>query len=87
MENREDTISRSYMTQRFWNYLLDCEEENDETAAQVFADCIDELIDAPPVPPQVAHGSPCDLCRYTPPSSGDGKPCAICPAEAKIGGM
>lgn len=41
---------------------------------------------APSVPPQVVHGSPCDLCRHNPPSSFGGKPCSMCPAEAKMGG-
>lgn len=44
------------------------------------------VMQLPPVPPQVVHGSPCDLCRYAPPSTCDGKPCAICPAEAKTDG-
>lgn len=45
-----------------------------------------ELDWLPSVPPQVAQGSPCDLCRYDPPSSCDGKPCTMCPAEAKMNG-
>ena len=52
-------------------------------AWQEIADEIDGL---PSVPPQVVHGSPCDLCRYNPPSSCDGKPCTMCPAEAKMDG-
>lgn len=54
--NNEDTISRAYMVQRFENYRRDCEDAEDEHAAQVFADCVDELMDAPSVPPKVVHG-------------------------------
>ena len=49
-------------------------------------DLVEAIKKAPSVPPQVVHGSPCDLCRHNPPSSFGGKPCSMCPAEAKMGG-
>lgn len=45
----DDLISRKALISRFERYQSDCEEENDIIAAQVFADCICELQDAPAV--------------------------------------
>ena len=44
-----ELIDRKAPRQRFENYRRDCEEAEDTVAAQVFADCICELDDAPTV--------------------------------------
>jgi len=42
--------------QRFKNYQADCEKENDTLAAEIFADVVAELQDAPAIDP-VKHGN------------------------------
>lgn len=60
-----DLISRKALISRFERYQSDCEEENDIIAAQVFADCICELQDAPAVDAApVVHGRWDDSGRF-----------------------
>lgn len=40
-------IKREDAIRRFENYRRDCEEENDERGAQIFYDCVSELMDIP----------------------------------------
>lgn len=53
----KEYIERAVAVKKFENYRRDCEEENDERAAQIFEDCISELmaISAADVAP-VRHG-------------------------------
>ena len=53
----KEYIERAVAVKKFENYRRDCEEENDERAAQIFEDCISELmaIPAADVAP-VVHG-------------------------------
>ena len=85
--NNEDTISRSALMERLMRKK--CGPANVKYTAG-WNDCIMRgramVHSAATVPPQVEHGSPCDLCRYSPPSSCDDKPCTMCPAEAKMDG-
>ncbi len=55
----KEYIERAVAVKKFENYRRDCEEENDERAAQIFEDCISELmaIPAADVAP-VVHGKP-----------------------------
>lgn len=66
-----DTISRAYMVKRLENYRRDCEEENDESAAMVFADCVSELMGAPAIDPiHAAGGCYCRDCVMFQPPAG-----------------
>lgn len=40
----KEYIERTVAVKKFENYRRDCEEENDERAAQIFEDCISELV-------------------------------------------
>ena len=40
-------IERAAAIKKFENYRRDCEEAGDERAAQIFEDCVSELIDIP----------------------------------------
>jgi hypothetical protein len=40
----KEYIERAVAVKKFENYRRDCEEENDERAAQIFEDCISELV-------------------------------------------
>lgn len=40
----KEYIERAVAVKKFENYRRDCEEENDERAAQIFEDCISELM-------------------------------------------
>ena len=40
----KEYIERTVAVKKFENYRRDCEEENDERAAQIFEDCISELM-------------------------------------------
>lgn len=42
-----DYIERDIAVKRLENYRRDCEEEGDTVAAQIFEDCIYELLDIP----------------------------------------
>ena len=43
----KEYIERTVAVKKFENYRRDCEEENDERAAQIFDDCVSELMDIP----------------------------------------
>lgn len=43
----KEYIERAVAVKKFENYRRDCEEENDERAAQIFEDCISELMAIP----------------------------------------
>lgn len=43
----KEYIERAVAVNKFENYRRDCEEENDERAAQIFEDCISELMAIP----------------------------------------
>ena len=43
----KEYIERAVAVKKFENYRRDCEEENDERAAQIFDDCVSELMDIP----------------------------------------
>lgn len=49
----KEYIERAVAVKKFENYRRDCEEENDERAAQIFEDCISELMAIP-----AANGAP-----------------------------
>lgn len=40
----KEYIERAVAVKKFENYRRDCEEENDERAAQIFEDCVSELM-------------------------------------------
>lgn len=40
----KEYIERAVAIKKFENYRRDCEEENDERAAQIFEDCVSELM-------------------------------------------
>lgn len=74
----KEYIERAVAVKKFENYRRDCEEENDERAAQIFEDCVSELmaISAADVA-EVRHGRwveyprahyfKCSECKYTVP--------------------
>ena len=43
----KEYIERAVAVKKFENYRRDCEEESDERAAQIFEDCISELMAIP----------------------------------------
>lgn len=43
----KEYIERAVAIKKFENYRRDCEEENDERAAQIFEDCVSELMALP----------------------------------------
>lgn len=43
----KEYIERAAAVKKFENYRRDCEEENDERAAQIFEDCVSELMALP----------------------------------------
>lgn len=43
----KEYIDRAVAIKRFENYRKDCEDANDERAAQIFEDCVSELMDIP----------------------------------------
>lgn len=50
-------IERAVAIKKFENYRRDCEEENDERAAQIFEDCVSELMALPAAGvAEVRHG-------------------------------
>ena len=69
----KEYIERAVAVKKFENYRRDCEEENDEIAAQIFEDCISELmaIPAADVAP-VRHGC------WEEASDRDGVVCSEC---------
>ena len=53
----KEYIERAVAVKKFENYRRDCEEENDERAAQIFEDCISELMAIPTADvAEVRHG-------------------------------
>lgn len=53
----KEYIERAVAVKKFENYRRDCEEENDERAAQIFEDCISELMAIPAADvTEVRHG-------------------------------
>lgn len=53
----KEYIERAVAVKKFENYRCDCEEENDERAAQIFEDCISELMAIPAADvAEVRHG-------------------------------
>lgn len=53
----KEYIEKSVAIKKFENYRRDCEEENDERAAQIFGDCVYELLDIPAADvAEVRHG-------------------------------
>ena len=53
----KEYIERAVAVKKFENYRRDCEEENDERAAQIFEDCISELTSIPAADvAEVRHG-------------------------------
>lgn len=53
----KEYIERAAAVKKFENYCRDCEEENDESAAQIFNDCVAELMDMPAADvAEVRHG-------------------------------
>lgn len=74
----KEYIERAVAVKKFENYRRDCEEENDERAAQIFEDCISELMAIPAADvAEVRHGRwveyprahyfKCSECKYTVP--------------------
>lgn len=43
----KEYIEKAVAVKKFENYRRDCEEENDERAAQIFEDCVSELMAIP----------------------------------------
>lgn len=53
----KEYIEKAVAVKKFENYRRDCEEENDERAAQIFEDCASELMDLPAAEvAEVRHG-------------------------------
>ena len=53
----KEYIERAVAVKKFENYRRDCEEENDERAAQIIEDCISELMAIPAADvAEVRHG-------------------------------
>lgn len=53
----KEYIERAVAVKKFENYRRDCEEENDERAAQIFEDCVSELMALPAADvAEVRHG-------------------------------
>jgi hypothetical protein len=53
----KEYIERAVAVKKFENYRRDCEEENDERAAQIFEDCVSELMAIPAADvAEVRHG-------------------------------
>lgn len=53
----KEYIERAVAVKKFENYRRDCEEENDERAAQIFEDCVSELMAIPAADvAEVKHG-------------------------------
>ena len=60
----KEYIERAVAVKKFENYRRDCEEENDERAAQIFEDCISELMAIPAADvAEVEHGKPITKIR------------------------
>lgn len=58
----KEYIERAKVIKKFENYRRDCEECNDERAAQIFEDCVSELMDIPAADVvEVVH---CKDCIY-----------------------
>lgn len=57
-----DYIERDIALKRLENYRRDCEEEGDTVAAQVFGDCVYELLDIPTA--DVISVVKCKDCKY-----------------------
>lgn len=69
-------IERAVAIKKFENYRRDCEEENDERAAQIFEDCVSELMDLPAADvAEVRHGRWRDI-SWEP--SGLNWKCSLC---------
>lgn len=73
----KEYIERAVAVKKFENYRRDCEEENDERAAQIFEDCISELMAIPAADvAEVRHG------RWILEREPDGTPycfhCSVC---------
>ena len=53
----KEYIEKAVAIKKFENYRRDCEEENDERAAQIFEDCVSELMAIPAADvAEVRHG-------------------------------
>lgn len=74
----KEYIERAVAVKKFENYRRDCEEENDERAAQIFEDCISELmaISAADVA-EVVRCRECQHCKETVDYKGSGLFCSI----------
>lgn len=57
-----DYIERDIAVKRLENYRRDCEEEGDTVAAQIFEDCVYELLDIPTA--NATTVVRCKDCRY-----------------------
>lgn len=75
----KEYIERAVAVKKFENYRRDCEEENDERAAQIFEDCISELMAISAA--DVAEVVRCKDCRYYPTAKVNEKGFLICPAS------
>lgn len=53
----KEYIDRSIAVKKFENYRVDCEEARDMSAAQIFEDCVCEMLDIPAADVmEVVHG-------------------------------
>lgn len=73
----KEYIEKAAAVKKFENYRRDCEEENDERAAQIFEDCVSELMAIPAADvAEVRHG------RWILEREPDGTPycfhCSVC---------
>ena len=73
----KEYIEKAVAIKKFENYRRDCEEENDERAAQIFEDCVSELMAIPAADvAEVKHG------RWILEREPDGTPycfhCSVC---------
>lgn len=75
----KEYIERAVAVKKFENYRRDCEEENDERAAQIFEDCISELMAISAA--DVAEVVRCKECRYYQDAKINKKGFLICPAS------
>ena len=72
----KEYIEKAVAIKKFENYRRDCEEENDERAAQIFEDCVSELMAIPAADvAEVRHGRWIDVRGE---SSGLNWKCSLC---------
>ncbi len=91
--NEQRLIDANALRTRFKHYAIDCRENDDETSAEVWEDCITELDGAPTIEPKRGewigdYKAQCSKCGYFDTSAaGFPKPnyCKSCGADMREG--